>query len=271
MGCGADIEANELIVSLTAGKNFNLPDIDLEGPEYDIPTDEEGGIYAPITRLTNADLTTGTIDGSGTFDALMRGFKVHLRAEYDAGRITGAEYTKAYTALVEGAMSNATQYLLGRDAAYWQAVSAQLQARQARVLEVLARVQLQTAKVQMVALQYEALTNEANYALSKIKLATESVTYCTGKYSLEQIMPIQKTLMQEQVEVQRAQTIDTRVDGTPILGAMGKQKELYTQQITSYKRDAEVKAAKIFTDAWITMKTIDEGLALTSLKTNNAI
>ena len=45
-----------------------------------------------------------------------------------------------------------------------------------------------------------------------------------------------------------------------IRGSVGKQKDLYTQQITSYQRDAEVKAAKLFTDAWITQKTIDEGL-----------
>ena len=62
------------------------------------------------------------------------------------------------------------------------------------------------------------------------------------------------------MEVQRAQTMDTRTNGVAIRGSVGKQKDLYTQQITSYQRDAEVKAAKLFTDAWITQKTIDEGL-----------
>jgi len=62
--------------------------------------------------------------------------------------------------------------------------------------------------------------------------------------------------------VQRAQTLDTRSDGvTDVEGVLGKQKDLYTQQITSYRRDAETKVAKLFTDAWITMKTIDEGLS----------
>ncbi len=77
--------------------------------------------------------------------------------------------------------------------------------------------------------------------------------------------------------------MDTRTDGvTTITGAVGKQKALYTQQITSYQRDSEVKAGKIFIDAWMTMKTIDEGLLppdgftntnldeiLDTLKTNN--
>jgi hypothetical protein len=313
MACGVDTEANELIVSLIGDKSFDLPEINLDDPEYAIPTDGTDGIYAPVTRLTNDDLTTGCIDGSGTFDALMDGFKAHLKEEYDRNRITGAEYTKAYVALVQGAMSNATSYLLGRDAAYWQAVTAQLQARQARVLEVLARVQLQTAKVQMISLQYEALNQEANYALTKIKLSTESMAYCTAKYQLENMLPVQRDLLleqietqrvqtetgqynldnllpkqvlltQEQIEVQHAQTSDTRTDGLPVVGLLGKQKDLYSQQITSYMRDSEMKAAKLFTDAWITMKTIDEGLeppvnfANTSLdailgtvKTNNNI
>ena len=91
-------------------------------------------------------------------------------------------------------------------------------------------------------------------------------------------------LVSEQGEAQRAQTMDTRSDGTTVTGLMGKQKELYSQQITSYKRDAEVKAGKLWIDAWITMKTIDEGLlppdqftnteineVLATLKTNNVL
>ena len=87
-----------------------------------------------------------------------------------------------------------------------------------------------------------------------------------------------------QSEAQRAQVSDTLSDGTPVAGLIGKQKDLYTQQINSYKRDAEVKAGKLWIDAWITMKTIDEGLlppdqftnteineVLATLKTNNVL
>lgn len=70
----------------------------------------------------------------------------------------------------------------------------------------------------------------------------------------------QNKLIKEQTEAQRAQTMDTRVDGvTPVNGTLGKQKELHAQQIISYQRDAQLKAARPFIDAWITMKTIDEG------------
>lgn len=83
----------------------------------------------------------------------------------------------------------------------------------------------------------------------------------TKEFTVTQLLPTQKELLQEQVEGARAQTLDTRTDGTTVVvGLIGKQKDLYTQQITSYQRDAEVKAAKMFIDSWVTQKTIDEGL-----------
>lgn len=260
MGCGAETEANTLITALTAGKDFTVPVIDLSDDLFEIPPASNTGVYAPVSKLTNADLTSTTIDGSGTFDVLMRGFKTHLREEFDAGRITGAEYTKSYTALVEAAMSNSVQFLLGKDASYWNAVQAQIQARLAEVQVVTARIQLETAKVQLSTLRFEALNAEATYALTKMKLSSESMAYCNAKYQLEEILPVQKNLLTEQYETQRSQTLNTRTDGVTVAGSVGKQKDLYAQQIVSYQRDAEVKAAKIFSDAWITMKTIDEGV-----------
>lgn len=260
MACGAETEANTLLAALVAGKDFTLPNVDLNDPMFQIPGDSTTGAFAPVERLTNADLTTGTINGSGTFDALMQGFKAHLAQEYEKGRITGAEYTKAYTALVEGAMGNATQFLLGRDQAYWQAVAAQLQARLAEIGVVTARIQLETAKAQLKAIYFQSLTAEAEYGLTKMKISSESMAYCTAKYQLETMLPQQLRLLIEQTESQRAQTLNARTDGAVVTGVLGKQKDLYSQQITSYKRDGEIKAAKLFTDAWITMKTIDEGL-----------
>lgn len=82
----------------------------------------------------------------------------------------------------------------------------------------------------------------------------------------------QKGLIIEQTEVQRAQTMNTRLDNvTTVAGAIGKQKDLYTQQIASYIRDSELKAAKIFADAWITQKTLDEGLTAPTNFTNATV
>lgn len=258
MSCGADTEANALFLTLTADADFVLPDIDLSGPEYQIPAD--GPIALPITPITNEQLTTGDVDGPGTFDVIMRGFKAHLLQEFKGNRITGADYVKAYIALTEAAMQNATSFLLGKDQQYWQAVLAQQQALAAQVAVVISRVQLATTKAEYEKAKVEAAASAAGYALTKLKLATESITYCQANFTLDFMLPQQLLLLKEQTDAQRAQTLDTRADGVPITGTLGKQKDLYTQQITSYQRDSEIKAARIFTDAWITQKTIDEGL-----------
>jgi hypothetical protein len=342
----ADDRAIELFGLLTAGEDFTLPDVDFDDPIFAQPV--AGTLDDPITRLTNNDLTTIALDGTGTFDVLMRALRIHLQREFEANRITGDQYAKVYIALTEGAMSQAVQYLSIRDTTYWQAAIAQQQALRAQAEVITARVQLEVAKAELAKAQIGALNEKAQYALAKMKLATEDVAYDTAEYNLENIMPkqglmldtqkeeilkdieikdynldtlmpkqglmldaqvagankdtaikdynlvtilpkqadlldaqeadmtketevkdynldfilpAQKNLITEQMESQRAQTMDTRSDGaTAVVGVLGKQKDLYTQQITSYQRDSEVKAAKLFTDAWITMKTIDEGL-----------
>ena len=277
MSCGADTTANTLLTSLLAGKSFNLPDVDLSDGKFQIP-DDDNSLYENVEKLKNEDLTTRVVDGSGVFDALMSGLSAHLKREYEQNRITGEQYTKAYTASLGGALQTATSFLLGRDQAYWQAVLAQMQARTTEIQVVTARVQLEVAKAQLATARIQALNAEAEFGLTKMKIATEDQQYCLlkmqteqGEYTLNEIMPTQKTLLEEQVEVQRAQTLDTRTNGTVIRGSVGKQKDLYTQQITSYQRDAEVKAAKLFTDAWITQKTIDEGLLAPGAFRNESI
>lgn len=277
MSCSAEVEANRLLEELTKGDDFTLPDIDMSGPEWDIPGGDSSPIFGAISKVTNESLTTREVGGSGTFDALMESAHNHLKAEFKANRITGGEYTKAYIAMMESCMSNAVQFLLGRDQAYWAAAMAQIQA-------VTARVQLATSKAQFVLAKVQALSAKSEYALTKMKIATESETYCAALFNADQMLPQQLKLITEQTEAQRAQTLDTRSDGATVTGSVGKQKELYSQQITSYQRDAEVKASKLFTDAWITQKTIDEGLnppngftnasidtILTKLKSNNGL
>lgn len=298
-GCGADIEANALLASLTAGETFPIPTIDFSGAQFQFPDDPGGPLHTPLSEIKLTDLTTRTVGGTGVFDALMASFSAHLRDEYDKGRIAGNEYTKAYIALTESAMSQSVAFLLGKDQAFWQAQTAQIGA-------ITARITLETAKVQLAATQLEALNQKASYGLTKMKLATEEVTYCSAKYNLDNMLPAQLegqqkanltanytltnmlpqqlNLIKEQTEAQRGQTADVRLDGLPVTGVMGKQKLLYAQQITSYQRDAEVKAAKLFTDAWITQKTMDEGLlppdgftnasvntVLVAIKTNNGL
>jgi hypothetical protein len=251
--------ANEVFDGLVAGIDFTLPDVDLSDPSYDLPP--VGDLGAAITRMANSDLTEKKINGDGTFDVLMSALQIHLQKEYEANRITGEQYSKTYIALTTGAMTQAVQFLLAKDSSYWQAIVAQQQAMAAQAGVITARVQLAIAKVQLQSARAEAVKNQAEFALMKMKLATEDITYDIADYNLNTMMPAQLQMVNEQKEAARAQTMDTRSDGiTQVVGILGRQADLYEQQVTSYKRDSEMKAARVFIDAWMTMKTIDEGL-----------
>jgi len=322
MSYGSETDAQALFTALTADDTIVVPVVDLSS--ITIPGTDW---LTPITKLQNTDITTGEIKGTGTFDIFMSGMAAQLKEEYSKNRITGAEYTKAFIAMVQGAMQFSVQFLLGRDQAYWAAM-------QAQIASVTAQVALATAKLQYAAVELEVLINKANYALTKIKLSTEDAQYgavkfnvdnllpqqlAVGAYNLDNMLPVQyataeynlgtmlpaqlgsveqqiaqseaqvlqinaqvlqieqQTLLteqqilsvEEQTEATRAQTLDTRIDGiTPVAGVLGMQKNLYAQQISSYKRDAENKAAKIWSDAWITMLTINESTPVPGAFTN---
>lgn len=74
------------------------------------------------------------------------------------------------------------------------------------------------------------------------------------------ILPATLDNLNEQVEGNRAKTLDTRRDGTTVTGTLGVQKDLQNEQITSYKRDAETKVAKLHIDTWMLQRSTDETL-----------
>ena len=280
MSCGAELEAKVLLTSLVDPDDFEIPNISLNQDAYKLPGTNT--IRDVVKRVLITDLTTGEVGGTGVFDKLMSSVRAHIKEEYDKNRITGAEYSKTYTELTAAAMNTSVQFLLGRDDAFWKAQLSQIQA-------ITGHVELEQSKLAYAKIRLDAHTAKAGYALTMLKMSSESVAYCLSKneldtlrplqisnltldmetktYTLENMLPrqlsnlvIQGEAAKEQMESVRAQTLDTRTNGAVVVGVLCKQKSLYSQQVVSYQRDSEVKAAKLFTDAWITQKTIDEGL-----------
>jgi hypothetical protein len=296
---GAD--ANALFTQLTNDFGIDFPNIDLTAAEYNFPVLQDDPVRSEVKRVDICDVTTRTVGGAGSFDALMEGFAKHLQAEYEANRITGAEYTKAYIAAAAAAMGNAVQFALQKDVVYWQSVTAQIGA-------ITARVQLATAKAQMLQTLFAAMGEKARYSQAKMQTLVASMEYKVAEYNHTNMQPIQKAVLEkqsagatlqnegleldnsikdfnlasiqpqqlllltEQTEAARAQTMDTRTDGTtPVTGSVGKQRELYSQQITSYQRKSELDVAKLWSDAWTVQKTIDEGLTAPASFTNASV
>jgi hypothetical protein len=115
--------------------------------------------------------------------------------------------------------------------------------------------------------------------------------YNLKQYNLSNTLPAQLDLIQEQItltveqgEAERAKTLNVRADGATVVGSVGKQKELYDQQIDSFIKDAQHKAGKLYLDTWITRKTLDDavppaiefevdevGDVLAAIRTNNGL
>ena len=242
-----DTRAKELLTSLTTGIDFSVPSVDFNDDSLKIPESLSEALQHVPDKLTNDSLTEGCIDGEGTFDQIMKALKDHLTDEFEAGRITGAEYTKAYVAMMQTALQSAVQYLLGRDSAYYQALGAQAQA-------ITMNIGAYTAKVQLAIAQAQSHLNKAQYANSVLALST------TDK-QIEQLCK-QIILTEQQAEQAHAQVSDKLLDGsTSVSGYTGNQNSLLKQQVIAFKKDSIIKAAKIYADSFATQVSMSTATA----------
>ena len=259
-----ETRSKEILSSLTEGLDFTIPNIDFNDKAFEIPQALIDALQKVPEPLTTDLLTEKIVDGNGTFDAIMTAMKAHLKIEYNEGRITGAEYTKAYIAMLQSALQFAVQYLLGRDNAYFQAIGAQTQA-------LTNSINIYKAKVELAIAQAQAHQNKAEYAnkvcsLGSIDKQVTLVESQTGKVNEETKLVGAQTLVQtqqekllvEQTEQAHAQVSDTQLDGTtPVTGYTGNQNSLLKQQVTSFKKDAIIKAAKVYADSLTTQLSMN--------------
>lgn len=183
-----------------------------------------------ITPITNEDLTTKVVDGTGIFDELMTAANAHLESQFKNERITGTQYAEVYLGQLQAVLANAVQFLIERDKTYLNNLLINAQIELADKQVELAEKQLEQADKQLELLEKQIELQQAQSDLAKQKIKTEI-----------------------------AQIADT-VDGVAVTGVIGAQVALYKQQRESFLRDAEQKSLKILADTWITRKTIDDGV-----------
>lgn len=359
--------ANQLFTSLVADAP-TPPAVDFSDPDFTFVKDGTSELYQAPKSVTLEELTTVDLEGSGVFDKLMQTVDLHIQREFKGNRITGDQYAKVYTEVMQQVLGTSVQFLLQKDQAKWAAITAQMQARIAEIQAVEALVNLEKVKVEAQRAVFDMKNSGAAYALTKMQIANENakwfliqaqaegeqykvqylmpadlaiqeyqrmyvlpstvainnvqadrvlpaeaaikefvngrlqpiekeiqeyqlntvlplktsieqfqrdqilpVTLAQEQHKLNQQLPAQTTLIREQAEAARAQTLNTRSDGTTVVGSIGKQKDLYTQQIDSFIKDAKYKTTKMYLDGWITQKTLDEGLLAPTQLQNAAI
>ena len=109
-----------------------------------------------MATLEVSNITTGTIDGTGTFDVMMQTVFLHLQREYASGRITGDMYAKAYIELMNNTLAQATQYVV---AAFQATANDELVAAQIRKIDK--DIELVTEQIELIG--YQGVSEQAKY------------------------------------------------------------------------------------------------------------
>ena len=90
-----------------------------------------------------ADITSGSLNGTGVFDSLMRAVKVHLDQEYKKNRFSGEDYSTLYMGAMNAVLQQSIQYALTKEQSDGQAALLAAQASKTAVEERLVTQQLQ--------------------------------------------------------------------------------------------------------------------------------
>ena len=178
-----------------------------------------------IAPISNEDLTTKVVNGTGIFDELMTAAHAHLDQEWGKQRITGTQYAEVYLGQMTAVLQQSVAFLVQRDAIYLN--------------NLLTQAQIDKANKELALLDKQIELIEAQIASQKAN----------------------NTLIAQKVKTEKAQIQDI-VDGEAVVGVTGAQTALYKQQKEGFIRDAEQKALKIISDTWITRKTVDDGTPL---------
>lgn len=271
--------AQELFVSLTEDLPA-VPTIDLTSPDFEYEPDLDSALYGDTDPVTIEMLTEGVLEGGGVFDKMMSAIDLHIQREFKGNRISGDQYATVYGGAIAVIMDQAVKFTLTKDQAKWAAITAQMAARAAEIQAVTARVILEKTKFEAATAQYLMQNTKATVALTKMELANANGQHLLlmsqveeQRYKVTELLPITKNqqsysyatlmldqhkLLAEQLESERSKTLNTRTDGTVIVGQVGKQKDLVDEQIDSFIKDAKFKTAKLYFDGFITQYTIND-------------
>ena len=116
-----------------------------------------------VTTIDIADVTTGSLDGTGSFDVLMQTMTLHLMREYTAGRITGDVYAKAYIEVLNATLAQATQFVVSQAqvAANDELLAAQIRQIDSNILTNEAQVRQIDGQIKL--LGYQGISEQAKY------------------------------------------------------------------------------------------------------------
>lgn len=222
------------------------------------------------------NLTTAEVEGRGVFDELMRSAKSHIQSEFDKDRITGNNYSDVYLGTMQAVLAQSVQFLLqqGISSKQIEQLDAQIEQTKAQTAlitkqELLIDKQMAQIDAEVALTEQRLLTEVEN---TKVQAANALNAQTQNLLLLQQIEKVKAELevLAEQKFNAQAQRLDT-VNGQPVAGSIGKQKELYQAQIDGFTRDAEQKLTKILLDVWSVSRTTNDAVVVPGNADNTSI
>jgi hypothetical protein len=175
------------------------------------------------TTLNIAELTTGSLTGTGVFDVLLQTLRLHLDREFTSGRITGTAYATVYSQALTSFLGQATAYCLSK---------AKLALELKQMQEVIELTQLQQTKLIADTRQTDYITD--SQLAAEVALKAKQLDLLA--YDLTNIKPTELSIAQQEIELKTAQVALTEYDLTNI---KPQELALITQQVATQQYTVE--------------------------------
>ena len=233
-----------------ADTDISIPTFDLDGVEdfWDNFLGEDSILTGAVPEINAGSLTNGL--DQGLVDILLAKLREELIKEYNEGRITGAEYTRAFQAMLTEVMSQAVQFTLQKDASRWQAQEIQLKAIQALYQAML-------VKAQVAKTQYDTEAAKVEFLRAKIGAELDALQVETARFGLEHLSVEQEKMLKAQIvtEEKKQDLLANQATNTT------EQTNLYKQQIKSFKARDHIQGLGLMQSTWAAYASISPEVA----------
>jgi hypothetical protein len=229
-----------------------------------------------MSEITINDLTEVSTQGEGVFDKLMSSVQLRLNDEFEKGRINGTDYSTVFLGGMNTVLGQSIQFVLQKDISTNQALllAAQIEQTKAQELNTIKDTELKDKQIQIADIEIQLKTKQLDQMDAQLELLQQQVLISFEELAIKrkeldriiieiERLQVEKELMlqnklkvsaevlliNEKTKSEKAQTVDV-IDGVPVVGVIGKQKELYVAQKDGFANDNTQKMSKLVTDLW---------------------
>lgn len=206
-----------------------------------------------MTDIT--DFTTGSVDGTGVFDQMMKTVDLHIAEEHAKNRIRGPEYAQVYLGSLQSVMDRSVAYLLSKDKQDLENQILQVRLEMAGIekdtmliQKDIATAQLAKATKENLLLDAQKLQIEAQTSLIDEQIASEQKRNAlNGLMDQEKVRIIAQT---GQIDQQTSNLINQDLQTVAETARINSQKGLVDQQaINAVTEELVLTAQKCKLDA----------------------